>query len=37
MIDVKKSYKILILADSKGTLFSDSAGICLVRILIDHY
>lgn len=36
-LNIEKSYKILILSDTEGTLFYDSSSICFVKIIEDHF
>jgi len=36
-LELKKAYKILILSDLMDKSFPDAVGLCLSRILLDHY
>lgn len=36
-LEIKKAYKILILSDLMDKTFPDAAGLCVARILLDHY
>jgi hypothetical protein len=36
-LEIKKAYKILISSDLMDKSFPDAVGLCLARILLDHY